>query len=205
MTVNQNSKLDQNNDNKRDGMTSHQQSTSTTATIRRSPSEIAFEDDVDSGSEKCGFVCHVFVILLGIVYTVWIISFYCTDFLWLAKNYGISDEEHPPSSIAKEPLSPPTWTSVLPAVAIGAFFAAPVLYGSMNAWHAVPAPDAVSTVSDPSTLRAPRGSNVRHPVIDGATTSCSSSSSSENDIPQICDLDVADINDLVWRNTTGSL
>lgn len=144
----------------------------------KSPSEIAFDDDLDSGPEKCGFVCHVLVSSLAVTYTAWIVS------------YAVSEEEAP------------AWTTILPAAAICLFFATPILYGATNAVAATPsAVDALETIQDRYTVKPPRNaSNSSHGYFRDPMES-SSEINTRSSISEICDIDVADINDLVVRSS----
>lgn len=89
------------------------------------------------------------------------------------------------------------WTTVLSMVAVCFFFAAPVVYGAINALLATPSRiDAVETIQDGYTVKPPRNINKDYSYFRNPMESCSDSSC----LPEICDMDVADINDLLARS-----
>jgi len=143
----------------------------------RSPSAIAFDDDIDSGSEKCGFVCHVLMVLLAVLYTAWISSFY----------YYVDSKQ-------QQQQQAPTWTIVFPTAVVCLFFAAPVLYGSLNAMTAtVTHFDSLCTIQDKYSEATSASS------LSNQSNGLFHQNTENGDIiPEICDLDVAAINDLVW-------
>jgi hypothetical protein len=168
------------------------------------PTTACQNEDVDSGSEKCGFVCHAMVVLIAVTYTAWIL---------LVVNNPSSGNQQPQYDAAYD-WTAATVTVTLPAMAICLFFAAPFVYASINAFAgAVANIDALETVYDTYTVQPlPRKTwNTNNSTnTDSVSTedSCyfrnplesnSSSNVSNCSIPEICDLDVADINDLVVR------
>jgi hypothetical protein len=149
----------------------------------RTPASIAFADDADSEAEKCGFVCHVLVVLVAITYTVWILQ-----------AHFISAD------------GPPRWTRVAPAIAVCLFVASLALYYVINAFVVCANKlDALETIRDefspPSTVRV--GAQSTAPHSDASTKKAVVSGNDENDndeiVSHIFDLDVAEINDLVWE------
>jgi len=92
---------------------------------RKSPADTAFADDVDSKSERCGFVCHVMVVLIAFTYTAFI----------LHANFISSS-------------GPPRWTRVSPAIIACIFVAALVMYFVVNAFLSTNKLDALETIQD---------------------------------------------------------
>lgn len=134
---------------------------------RQSAAEAAFAEDVDSKSERCGFVCHVIVVLTAITYTAFILH---AHFF----SYG----------------GPPRWTRVGPAIIACLFVAALVMYFVVNAFLSTNKLDALETIQDEFTSRA-----APHASRSTAATP------QDDSISHIYDLDVAEVNDIVWEKT----
>ena len=141
-----------------------------------SPSAIAFEDDIDSGPEKCGFVCHVLMVLFAVTYTAWISSFYYEN----------------ATANKQQQQQAPVWTIVFRTAVVCLFFAAPVLYGALNAMAAAPHSfDSLCTIQDKHSAETSSNDDKSF----AGHLLCQNNENGE--IPEICDLDVAAINDLV--------
>ena len=149
---------------------------------RSTPASIAFADDADSGAEKCGFVCHVLVVLVAILYTVWI----------LHAHFIRAD-------------GPPRWTRVAPAVVVCCFVAALVMYYVISAFVICTNKlDALETIRDEFSPPVPRlGAKRTGPAPVVSTKKAVWPGEAENDLDEIVshifDLDVAEINDLAWE------
>jgi hypothetical protein len=108
------------------------------------------------------------------MYTAWILSFYYVSYS------------------SQQQLAAPAWTMVFPTAVVCLFFAAPILYGSLNAMTAANTAqfDSLCTVQDKYSKAKPSfGKTARGFDQNNKNRS--------EDIPEICDLDVAVINDLI--------
>jgi hypothetical protein len=149
---------------------------------RSTPASIAFADDTDSGAEKCGFVCHVLVVLVAMTNTAWILH-----------AHFIRDD------------GPPRWTRVAPAVVVCLFVASLVMYYVINAFVVCANKlDALETIRDEFSPPATRlGAKRTAPASVVSTKKVIFPGKEENDLDEIIshifDLDVAEINDLVWE------
>jgi len=177
-----------------------------------SAAAVAFADDVDSGSEKCGFVCHVLVVLLAMMgvtsRTAWAV-------LWLNgapndSSGSSNDDGSGGGSRLQEQddhwrKSPPRGSSmmvVVPQTAIVClFFAALVLHYVVTAWNCSRRLDALETIQDEYNNNNKTPAALLHPQPEDEN-STSKNSRSEGMISDIADLDVATINDLVWEART---
>lgn len=155
---------------------------------RSTPASIAFADDADSGAEKCGFVCHVLVVLVTILYTAWIVH---------AHFIGAD--------------GPPRWTRVTPAVVVCLFVAALVMYYVVNAFVICANKlDALETIRDEFSPPAPRLDAKRTDPASVVSTKKAALQGKEVNgldeiVSRIFDLDVAEINDLVWEKVQHGL
>jgi hypothetical protein len=158
----------------------------------------SFADDPNSSSERCGFVGHVMVLFLGAI---------CTAYA--ARNTSL-----PSSSTTIWPETAPIWTMVLPALAIVAFFLIPLTYGVINATLATPSrADALETIQDSFTVPAPPAPTVSPDEKRECATVITAPNNwyfrnpfqeswnedGDGCLAEICDLDVAHVNDLVTR------
>ena len=148
----------------------------------RTPASMAFADDADSRSEKCGFICHVLIVLVSIIYTFWV----------LQAHWSGSDD------------SAPRWMRVAPAVVVCLFVAAQINYYVLNAFVVSTSQlDALETIQDEFSVRQTMRTAPGHVDLSKETVPMSNNNNNENDldeaISQIFDVDVAEINDLVWE------
>lgn len=138
------------------------------------------DDDTSSPTERCAFVLHVTVAIFAVVYTAWVL---------LAMVGGTSG-----GRIAPSLPPPPSWlTHTFPTVAVGLFFAAPILYAVQNSTIVAPA-HSIASLQDSVTAKQ-RRQNVRQP----AQNDSSSNNAARQGLPEIVDLDVGEINDLCWK------
>ena len=151
---------------------------------RRSPAARAFaDDDADSGAEKCGFVCHVLIVLLGVMYTAFV----------LKVNYFSSSDDND--------VAPPRrhyWIRVVPTAIVCVFFAALLLSYVGIAFSSSSRLDALETIEDEYTTTK-ESLRVVQQEDDDTKSSGGGSEDDDEGISTICDLDVAVINDLVWE------
>jgi PIG-P len=168
----------------------------------------SFADDTNSSSERCGFVGHVMVLCLGALYTVYV-----------ARNTSVTSSS---TAIWPETTTAPMWTMVLPVLAMVVFFLIPVTYGILNAALATPSrADALETIQDSFSVPAPPPPAPSTAVISGekrnATTAFALpqwyfrnafqenwNEDGDGSLPEICDLDVAHVNDLVSNQCLSS-
>jgi hypothetical protein len=158
----------------------------------------SFADDPNSSSERCGFVGHVMVLCLGALFTVYV-----------ARNTSVAS----PSTAIWPVTTAPIWTMVLPILATVVFFLIPVTYGIINASLATPSrADALETIQDSFFVPAPPAPLTATDETRKATTTGISSvpqwffrnplqenwnENGDGSLPEICDLDVAHVNDLL--------
>lgn len=148
-------------------------------------------DDVSSPTERCAFVLHVMVALLSVVYTAWVL---------LALFGGMEDTTAPPPSVL---------THIIPTVAVGLFFAAPLLYALQNA-SIVASANSMESLHDSVTMKQSAPSlqctdNSNNPGRPDNGDNCSmtppmDAKKSGQGLPEIVDLDVGMINDLCWTS-----
>lgn len=128
----------------------------------------------DSAFEVCGFACHVLLVLLSSLYLIWVFSPSIT-----------CDSAELQEGCAWSFIPDPVWTIVVPTALLSVFVAAPLIYGALNGLSAAPVDSIESLRDDYSVL--PR-KEMKRGLRD------------ESSVPAICDLDVADINDLAFES-----
>ena len=176
-----------------------------------------------SFEEQCGFVLHVMIVLVAVTYTTWILSFYCLP-LPIVQNATL-DGTRPALwvySSNKPTPGPPVWTIIIPLAVILLFFLIPIVYGGCINRSAVVAStknrqQSISILQDTHTIRpryvSPKNAyddynatcyyqnpmswtparygknsfNIDQGIVTHATST----------VPDICEIDVADINDLI--------
>ena len=179
----------------------------------------------NSFEEQCGFVLHVMIVLTSMYYTAWILSFY--KFSLPILNSTSVDGGGKSQSVllvsSKEQV-PPLWTIIIPIAVIFLFFLIPIVYGGCINRSAVVVTThnqqtSLSMLQDAHTIRpvyvSPNSITVAENLYDenNATTSnyyrnpmsweparngkSSRNGTATSAIPDICDIDVADINDLL--------
>jgi hypothetical protein len=127
-----------------------------------------------SSLEKCSFVCHIFVVPIGLLYLLWALV---------------------PPEILEEKLGDnyfprKEYSLHLPVSAVFFFLAAPLIYAGLNAMT-VPKVDSMDTLQDMHTRRQqppPCPTDQRRMTGNDVVSTCSL-------LPEICDLDPAT---LVW-------
>jgi hypothetical protein len=123
----------------------------------------------ESSAEKCGFMCHVLCLPLTVLYLLWI---WVPDDTLHAADINIT--YYPDKS----------WSIVIPVSVVGVFCAAPIIYSIVNLLS-VPRVESIDTVRDDYT---------RPPPFD---LPASFSGIDKSSVPEIYDLDVADVNDRI--------
>jgi hypothetical protein len=157
-----------------------QQTDLTTMTVTTNSHDDDDDEDISSPTERCAFVLHVTVAIFAVVYTAWVL---------LAMFGGAT------SGGSNMPPPPPSWlTHTLPTVAVGLFFAAPILYAVQNMTIVAPA-HSIASLHDSVTAKQNRRPNVTQPAPNNDT----SNNAARPGLPEIVDLDVAEINDLCWK------
>jgi len=172
-----------------------------------------------SASEKCGFVFHVLISLVGFLYIGWV--------MLLAFDPYQGDSLSPWQSIVSSTPSPAlegnesriisilfllrqvilsvgallfpdiAWIAYISTTAILCFVSAPVLYGALNNLVATTSSHSTDSLWDMYTRRVPQETKDSNPRPKPASDQNVPSTST---VPAICDLDVAMINDLVFSN-----
>jgi hypothetical protein len=141
------------------------------------------DEDISSSTERCAFVLHVTVAIFAVVYTAWVL---------LAMFGGTTGGSNMPPP-------PPSWlTHTFPTVAVGLFFAAPILYAVQNMTIVAPA-HSIASLHDSVTAKQ-RRPNVRQSNPNNG----SSNNATRPGLPEIVDLDVGEINDLCWKSMQTS-
>lgn len=184
-----------------------------------SAAAVAFADDVDSGSEKCGFVCHVLVVLLTAAAVTSRLALRWVRLpLWWngapddGDSFGSSNDDDSSGGSRLQEEEDPWRTSpprgslmVVPQTAIAClFFAALFLIYVVTAWNCSYRLDALETIQDEYNNNSNNNKTQeallhRQPADDENTSARSSRS---DGISDIADLDVPTINDLVWEART---
>jgi hypothetical protein len=146
------------------------------------------DEDISSPTERCAFVLHVTVAIFAVVYTAWVL---------LAMFGGAT------SGGSNMPLPPPSWlTHTLPTVAVGLFFAAPILYAVQNMTIVAPA-HSIASLQDSVTTKQRRQNVVSEQQTTTerrpAQNNDSNNNAARQGLPEIVDLDVGEINDLCWK------
>jgi energy-converting hydrogenase Eha subunit A len=104
-----------------------------------------------SSAEKCGFVLHVAIILVGVWYGIGLLVVPLLPLPVLDEEQGFDDSW--PTSIVRDTAalalaaSHPFWNRYLPTALFGLFVTAPVLYAVVNSRVVVP-PNAVESIHD---------------------------------------------------------
>lgn len=135
------------------------------------------ESEVGSPTERCGFVLHVIVAVVSVIYTGWV--------LLVFGGWG----EDPPSRM---------FSHILPTTAVSLFFAAPILYAISNA-SIVATPQSIESLEDSVTEKQKRSSSKT------GTTERNHVRNQASSLPDIVDLDVKEINDLWWKAHRASV
>jgi len=96
----------------------------------RSPADVAFQGNVDSGSEKCGFVVHVLVVLTTSVYAGFLLH----------------------SQLVSQHDTTPTWTLMVPVTIACLFVATLISLFVIVVFSVSSRPDAAETTSCCTTI-----------------------------------------------------
>lgn len=150
------------------------------------------DDKDDDDTDDPGFFCHFVVVILSVGYVVWIARGWFHErilpLLPPSQQQQLSDTAASLSGPAA------TWTYVIPLTLVFLFYAMPMIYGSINALS-THAPESIHVIWDHHHHKQ------RIPAATTATTSTSTSRSfhEQQAMPEICDLDVSWINDLIWK------
>lgn len=153
----------------------------------------AIVDDVDDNHDP-GFFCHFVVVILSVAYVVWIVRCWFHDTILLLLHQRMPVTAPSASGNGPTTAAVAAWTYVIPLTLVFIFYAAPMLYGAINALSAH-APESLHVILD------------QHPKQPFSTTTANSAANSSRSfkehiqqqaIPEICDLDVSWINDLIW-------
>lgn len=169
--------------------------------------------DSDSGYETCGFVCHVVTTILAVSYTAWIGSFYYSRWSQFQNLNAETLQQLHHETMLHFPL-PPAWTSLVPTLAVGLFFSVPIVYTILNATSVAPV-YSLESIQDKYTVQSPPPRSIaptcaresetinvsyfRNPSDNQSGSKIlldHTSYMNKNGIPEICDIDVANINNL---------
>jgi len=97
----------------------------------RSPADVAFQGNVDSGSEKCGFVVHVLVVLTTTAYAGFLL--------------------HP--QLVSQHGDTPIWTLILPVTIASLFIATLISLYVIIVFSVSSRPDAAETICCTATAK----------------------------------------------------
>jgi hypothetical protein len=154
--------------------------------------------------EKCGFLCHVLLLPLGFVYIAFILRGMFLDAA--SKNiepsfFGESRQENKDNGQGLLAVVP-----VIGTVMVALFLATPITYFLLNHYLVTGMPQAATTVTKTTPTGARRRTCTTTISTSGIITTTTTDGkdtgkTSDSAIPDICDVDVAVINNLIYDAT----